>query len=205
MGFGFLLFGYALYLNTIIPVYTIPVAGIVMAFGLRKLKIWNSGFRGAARANVAVILFGLFAVGISVAIRVGAPISDTLSAATAATLSLLVMLYHFFLGSGMVSLAREVGLPRLRGQAFFFRTTSCIFWFLYAFFNLDLGEKLDGFLARLFVPMVIVGFVVALIGFAVLFSCYTDIGMPDENDAPAKPGFLARMKQKNEEGNQDHD
>ena len=109
MGFGFLLFGYALYLNTIIPVYTIPVAGIVMAFGLRKLKIWNSGFRGAARANVAVILFGLFAVGISVAIRVGAPISDTLSAATAATLSLLVMLYHFFLGSGMVSLAREVG------------------------------------------------------------------------------------------------
>ena len=42
MGFGFLLFGYALYLNTIVPVYTIPVSGIVMALGLRKLKIWKT-------------------------------------------------------------------------------------------------------------------------------------------------------------------
>ena len=199
MGFGILLFGYVLYLNTIVPVYTLPAAGIVMAFGLRKLKIWNSGFRGAAYANLAVIAVGLVAVGLRVAILAGAPISDTLFAAVLAGLSLLVMLFHFYLGSGMISLAKEVGLPILQGRAFFFRTAACIYWLLYAFLNLDLGDKLDPVLARLFVPMVVVGFVVALIGFAVLFSCYTDVGLPDENNAPEKPGLLAQMKKKNEE------
>ena len=203
MGFGILLFGYVLYLNTIVPVYTLPAAGIVMAFGLRKLKIWNSGFRGAAYANLAVIAVGLVAVGLRVAILAGAPISDTLFAAVLAGLSLLVMLFHFYLGSGIVSLSREVGLPRLRSRAFFFRTAACIYWTLYAFLNLDLGEKLEPVLARLFVPMVVVGFVVSLVGFAVLFSCYTDIGMPDEKNAPEKPGFLARMKQKNGEDRKD--
>lgn len=201
MGFGILLFGYVLYLNTIVPVYTIPVSGIVMAFGLRKLKVWNSGFRGAAGANTAVVLCGLFAAGLAVARLAGAGIPDTLSAAVSAGLCLLVMLFHFFLGSGIVSLTREVGLPRLCGRAFFFRTLACIYWFLYAFLNLDLGVKAEPILARLFVPMVIVGFVVSLVGFAVLFSCYTDIGLPDENDAPEKPGLLTRMKQKNAEEN----
>ncbi|MBP5610276.1 MAG: hypothetical protein J6X72_02940 [Clostridia bacterium] len=205
MGFGILLFGYDLYLNTIIPIYTIPVAGIVMAFGLRKLKIWNSGFRGAANVNFAVIVCGLSVIGLRVAILSGASVSDTLTSAASAVLFLTVTLFHFFLGSGMVSLAREVGLSRLRSQAFFFRTVSCIFWFLYAFFNLDLGEKLDAFLVRLVVPMVVVGFVVGLVGFAVLFSCYTDIGMPDEKYAPVKPGFFARLKQKNEEEKKNDD
>ena len=205
MGFGILLFGYVLYLNTVVPVYTIPVSGIVMAFGLRKLKIWNSGFRGAAYANLAVTAVGLVAAGFGVASVAGAGVPDVLSSAISAGLCLLVALFHFYLGSGMISLAKEVGLPVLRGRAFFFRTAACIYWSLYAFLNLDYGEKLEPVLARLFVPMVVVGFVVALIGFAVLFSCYTDIGLPDENSAPEKPGFLARMKQKNEEENRKDD
>ncbi|MBO4284017.1 MAG: hypothetical protein J5958_05260 [Clostridia bacterium] len=205
MGFGFLLFGYALYLNTIVPVYTIPVSGIVMALGLRKLKIWNSGFRGAAYANLVVTAVGLIAAGFGVAAVAGAGVPDVLSSALSAGLSLLVMLFHFYLGSGMISLAKEVGLPSLQGRAFFFRTAACIYWLLYAFLNLDLGGKLDPVLARLFVPMVVVGFVVAVIGFAVLFSFYTDVGLPDENDAPEKPGFFARMKQRNEEENRKDD
>ena len=203
MGFGVLLFGYFLYLNTIIPVYTVPAAGIVMAFGLHKLKVWNSGFRGAAYANLAVVLFGCFAAGLAVANVAGGKVPALLSAAASAGLCLLVALFHFYLGSGIVSLSREVGLPRLRSRAFFFRTAACIYWTLYAFLNLDLGEKLEPVLARLFVPMVVVGFVVSLVGFAVLFSCYTDIGMPDEKNAPEKPGLLARMKQKNGEDRKD--
>lgn len=203
MGFGVLLFGYILYLNTIVPVYTIPAAGIVMAFGLHKLKIWNSGFRGAAYVNVAVTLYGFFAAGLAVASVVGAAVPDVLSAAVSAGLCLLVALFHFYLGSGIISLGKEVGLRALQGRAFFFRTAACIYWLLYAFFNLDLGEKLEPFLARLFVPMVVVGFIVSLVGFAVLFSCYTDVGMPDEKSAPEKPGFLARMKQKNGEDPKD--
>ena len=199
MGFGVLLVGYVLYLNTIFPIYTIPVSALIMLFGLRKLRVWNSGFRGAWHSNFAVLFFGLFAVGLSVAMTLGASVPDTLSAAVAAGICLLVLLFHFFLGSGMIQLAREVGLIRLRGRAFFFRTASCIYWFLYAFFNLDLGETLDPILARLFVPMVVVGFVVALIGIAVLFSCYTDIGMPDEKAAPDKPGFFGRLNRKNGE------
>ena len=205
MGFGFLLFGYCLYLNTIVPVYTIPAAGIVMALGLRKLKVWNSGFRGAANANIAVTLFGLFAVGLAIASLAGAGVSDTLSAVVSAGLCLLVALFHFYLGSGIVSLAEEVGLLRLRGQAFFFRTIACVYWLLYAFFNLDLGEKFDTILTRMLIPMIVVGFIVAVIGFAVLFACYTDIGMPDEKNAPEKPGFLARMKEKNREANKKDD
>jgi len=199
MGFGILLFGYVLYLNSVIPVYTIPAAGIVMAFGLHKLKVWNSGFRGAAYSNLAVVLFGLFAAGLAGAKVAGAELSDTLSSVVSAVLCLLVALFHFYLGSGMVSLTQEVGLSRLRGRAFFFRTIACIYWFLYAFLNLDLGEKLDPIVARMFVPMVVVGFIVALVGFAVLFACYTDIGMPDEGSAPEKPDFLTRMKQRREE------
>ena len=200
MGFGFLLF-----LKTIVPVYTIPVSGIVMALGLRKLKIWNSGFRGAAYANLVVTAVGLIAAGFGVAAVAGAGVPDVLSSALSAGLSLLVMLFHFYLGSGMISLAKEVGLPSLQGRAFIFRTAACIYWLLYAFLNLDLGGKLDPVLARLFVPMVVVGFVVAVIGFAVLFSFYTDVGLPDENDAPEKPGFFARMKQRNEEENRKDD
>ena len=199
MGFGILLVGYAFYLNTILPVYTIPVSAIVMAFGLNKLKIWNSGFRGAWRVNFAVALFGLFAAGLAVAIVCGARIPETLSAAVTAALCLLVMLFHFYLGSGMVSLTQEVGLQHLKSRVFFFRTVTCIYWLLYAFLNLDLGEKLDPVLARLLLPMAVVGFVAALIGLAVLFSCYTDIGMPDEKDAPEKKGFFSRMKEKKEE------
>ena len=77
MGFGVLLIGYVFYLNSILPVYTIPVSAVVMAFGLRKLKIWNSGFRGAWRSNFAVAIFGLFAAGITVAIVLGAKIPET--------------------------------------------------------------------------------------------------------------------------------
>ena len=199
MGFGILLIGYAFYLNTIIPVYTIPVSAIVMAFGLNKLKIWNSGFRGAWRVNFAVALWGLGAAGLAVAIVCGVAIPETLSAAVTAGLCLLVMLFHFYLGSGMVSLTQEVGLPRLKGRVFFFRTVTCIYWFLYAFLNLDLGEKLDPVVARLLIPMVVVGFVAALIGIAVLFSCYTDIGMPDEKDPPDKKGFFSRKNTKQTE------
>lgn len=199
MGFGVLLVGYAFYLNTILPVYTIPVSAIVMAFGLAKLKIWNSGFRGAWRVNFAVALWGLFAAGLAVAIVCGASVPETLTAVVTAVLCLLVMLFHFYLGSGMVSLTQEVGLPYLKGRVFFFRTVTCIYWLLYAFLNLDLGEKLDPILARLLLPMAVVGFVAALIGIAVLFSCYTDIGMPDEKDPPEKKGFFSRMKEKKEE------
>ena len=205
MGFGFLLFGYALYLNTIVPIYTVPAAGIAMAFGLRKLKIWNSGFRGAAVSNLAVIVVGLVAAGFGIAAVAGAGVPDLLSSALSAGLSLLVTLFHFYFGSGLISLAKEVGLPSLQGRAFFFRTAACIYWLLYAFLNLDLGDKLAPILARLFVPMVVVGFVVAVIGFAVLFSFYTDVGLPDENDAPKKPGLFARMKQNSEEENRKDD
>lgn len=203
MGFGILLIGYVFYLNSILPVYTIPVSAVVMAFGLRKLKIWNSGFRGAWRSNFAVAIFGLFAAGITVAIVLGAKIPETLSAAVTAGLYLLVMLFHFYLGSGMVSLTQEVGLPSLKGRVFFFRTVTCIYWLLYAFLNLDLGEKLDPVLARLLLPMAVVGFVAALIGIAVLFSCYTDIGMPDEKDPPEKKGLFSRMKEKKTEEERD--
>lgn len=203
MGFGVLLIGYVFYLNSILPVYTIPVSAVVMAFGLRKLKIWNSGFRGAWRSNFAVAIWGLFAAGITVAIVLGAQIPETLSAAVTAGLYLLVMLFHFYLGSGMVSLTQEVGLPSLKGRVFFFRTVTCIYWLLYAFLNLDLGEKLDPVLARLLLPMAVVGFVAALIGIAVLFSCYTDIGMPDEKDPPEKKGLFSRMKEKKTEEERD--
>lgn len=205
MGFGILLFGYALYLNTIVPVYTIPVSAIVMAFGLNKLKIWNSGFRGAWRVNFAVALWGLGAAGLAVAMVCGATVPETLSAAVTAGLCLLVMLFHFYLGSGMVSLTQEVGLPQLKGRVFFFRTVTCIYWLLYAFLNLDLGEKLDPVLARLFVPMAVVGFAAALIGLAVLFSCYTDIGLPDEKDPPEKKGLFGRKKENETEEEQKND
>jgi len=199
MGFGILLFGYALYLNTIVPVYTIPVSAVVMAFGLRKLKVWNNGFLGAWRVNFAVALWGFCAAGLAVAIVCGVTIPETLSAAVTAGLCLLVMLFHFYLGSGMISLTQEVGLPYLKSRVFFFRTVTCIYWLLYAVLNLDLGEKLDPVVARLFVPMAVVGFVAALIGLAVLFSCYTDIGMPDEKDPPEKKGLFSRKKEKQTE------
>lgn len=199
MGFGLLLIGYVFYLNTVIPVYTIPVSALVMAFGLRKLKVWNSGLRGAWRTDLATLVYGLAAAGLAGALAAGANISDTLSSIVSAGLCLLVLLFHFYLGSGLIQLTQEVGLFRLRGRALFFRTSACIYWLLYAFFNLDLGEKLDPVVARLFIPMVIVGLVVAVIGISVFFSCYTDIGMPDEQDAPEKPGFFARWKRKNKE------
>ena len=199
MGFGLLLIGYAFYLNTIIPVYTIPVSALVMAFGLRKLKVWNSGLRGAWRTDLFVLVYGLAAAGIAGAIAAGAKIPDTLSSVVSAGLCLLVLLFHFYLGSGVIQLTQEVGLFRLRSRALFFRTSACIYWFLYAFLNLDLGETLNPFIVRLFIPMVVVGFVVAIIGFSVIFSCYTDIGLPDEQTAPEKPGFLTKWKQKNEE------
>ena len=187
MGFGILLIGYVFFLNTIVPVYTIPVSALVCLFGLRKLKVWNSGIRGAFRVDLLLIVYGLVAAGLAGANAAGATIPDLLTSAVSAGLCLLVLLFHFYLGSGMISLSNEVGLPRLSGRAFFFRTVACIYWLLYAFFNLDLGEKLDRFLARMFVPMTVVGFVVALIGFAVLFSCYTDIVLPDEGKEPASP------------------
>ncbi|MBO6020442.1 MAG: hypothetical protein J6P88_04560, partial [Clostridia bacterium] len=80
---------------------------------------------------------------------------------------------------------------------------ACVFWLFFAFFNLDLGDLFVSIAKPLFVAMVVVGFVVSLVGFAVLFSCYTDIGMPDEKNAPEKPGLLARMKQKNGEDRKD--
>ena len=197
MGFGILLIGYVFYLNTVVPVYTIPASAIVCLFGLRKLKIWNSGLRGAFRADLALALFGLVAAGLAGARAAGAPISDLLTSAVSAALCLLVLLFHFYLGSGMISLANEVRLPRLSGRAFFFRTVACIYWFLFAFFNLDLGEKLEPFLARMYVPMVVVGFVVAIIGFAVLFGFYTDIVLPDEGNG--KPSSPAKEKKKKTE------
>ena len=199
MGFGLLLIGYVFYLNTIIPVYSIPVSALVMAFGLRKLRVWNSGLRGAWRTDLATLVYGLAAAGLAGAIAAGVKIPDTLSSVVSAGLCLLVLLFHFYLGSGVIQLTQEVGLIRLRGRALFFRTSACIYWFLYAFLNLDLGEKLDTFVARLFIPMVIVGLVVAIVGISVIFSCYTDIGLPDEMNAPEKPGFIAKWKRKNEE------
>ena len=205
MGFGVLLIGTFFFLNTVVPVYTIPVSAIVCLFGLRKLRVWNSGFSGAFRVDLVLIVYGLASAGLAIANAAGATIPDLLSAAVSAGLCLLVLLFHFYLGSGMISLANEVRLPKLAGRAFFFRTIACLYWLLYAFLNLDLGEKLDPIVARMFIPMVVVGFVVAIIGFAVLFSFYTDIGLPDEGKETEKPGFFARMKQKSQEEERKHD
>lgn len=201
MGFGILLIGYVFYLNTVIPVYTIPASALVCLFGLRKLKVWNGGFRGAFRVDIPLVLYGLVAAGLAGANAAGAAIPDLLTSAVSAGLCLLVLLFHFYLGSGMISLANEVGLPRLAGRAFFFRTVACIYWLLYAFFNLDLGEKLEPFLARMFVPMVVVGFVAAIIGFAVLFSFYTDIGLPDEGKERTSPRGRGEQKTEEEQKN----
>ena len=199
MGFGVLLFGYGLYLNTVVPIYTVPVAGILTAFGLRKLKIWNSGFRGAFYTNFAVILFGLVAAGLAAAHAAGADVSETLFSVFESALYLLVSLYHFYLGSGIVSLSGEVGLSRLSGRAFFFRTIACIYWFLFALFALDLGGILAPVAKPLLIAMVTVGFVVSLVGLAVLFSCYTDIGMPEDNGAKDKTDSLSDPNRKNGE------
>ena len=199
MGFGLLLIGYVFYLNTVIPVYTIPLSALVMAFGLRKLKVWNSGLRGAWRTDLATLVYGLAAAGLAGAIAAGVKIPETLSSIVSAGLCLLVLLFHFYLGSGVIQLTQEVGLLRLRGRTLFFRTSACIYWLLYAFFNLDLGKKLEPVVARLFIPMAVVGLVVAIIGISVIFSCYTDIGLPDEQYVPEKPGLIDEWKRKNEE------
>ena len=192
MGFGFVFVGYLLCLNTVLPVYTMPVTALVAALGLRKLRVWNAAFKRAFAIGFAVA-----ALGVAAAVVRNLPVPDTLIAVLFSALWLSVCLWQFFLFSGIYSLASEVGLPRLRARALFAEVIATFYWFLYAFLELDTGETLAPIVARFLLPMIVVGLVVAIVGLVVLFNCYTDIGMPDEKDKPEKPGLFSRLNRKN--------
>lgn len=210
MGFGYLFVGLLITANiTTYPSLTMFPALLLCLLGMLTLRLYDRRLRYAYFWLLASLLIAGIAFVLEALRLIGLGGENWLSLLDT-TLPILrdctLLCFTAWLWGGVVSLSREVGLPRLTARAQFCGAMVPLSYALSAALNLPLSEDWYAALcAHAFFPVLLFRLAVLVIQAIVMYSCYMQICRPEDMDmAPRKTGIRplddlqARMDEKEE-------
>ncbi len=197
MGFGLLLIGCMLLFPTCFHFfYTMPLACVFLVWGGKKLGRVNTPFGWSWYVATGM---GVLALGESIVRLLQwdevVPVLDGL-------LCLLLLVWCFFVMTGLEWVSTETGLSKLRMKAYRQKIFACFVWIpqiLMNFLSLaPVQESVVEFLTSMTFALMLVGSVVMVLHILTLHTAYMRICMPEDLDMAPKPSrfaFIRRMEE----------
>lgn len=191
MGFGYLFVGYLLATNPVYSAFTALFGVSVMYFGMRRLFRFNLPLSHAAMLvyPMLVVEGGRFTLELLRILSViPASIFTALSDILTPASTVLFLLFHERLLSGIEGLSIETELPKLRYRAKRNRLFSILSYSLSLSISLPIsGEWYTLFTAAAFPPTLLVLLVTVILNALLIWSCYMWICMPEDLDMKRTP------------------
>ena len=191
MGFGYLFIGYLLATNPVYSAFTAVFGVLVLSFGMRRLSRFNLPLRHAGMLVYPMLaveagrfVFELLRLLSLIPTALFSSASDILAPAS----TVLFLLFHERLLSGIEELAIETELPKLRYRAKRNRLFSILSYALSLAIALPIGsEGYLTFTAAAFLPALIALLVTVILNAILLWSCYMWICLPEDLEMKRKP------------------
>ena len=181
MGFGSLFIGYFLFLNLTYHGITDIIAALVMLFGLSKLRYINKPFRYCY--NIALGFTGFALVALVAELAKMFDIIKEINVfftITSIVRSILVFALTYFMLYGIIEVAREVDLPKIKEKAKNRVPLAIIvytLWLVLEVLGLFRIEKIPAVVGLITLLSTVVLIVMNLI---LIYNCYMQICMPED-------------------------
>lgn len=191
MGFGYLFVGYLLATNPVYSAFTAFFGIFVMYFGMRRLSRFNPPL-----SHAQMLVYPMLAVEsgrfilelLRLLSAIPASTFHTISDILTPTSTVLFLLLHERLLSGIEELAIETELPKLRYRAKRNRLFSILSYALSLSIALPIaGEGYALFTAAAFPPALLALVVTVILNALLIWSCYMWICMPEDLEMKRKP------------------
>lgn len=203
MGFGYLFIGYLLLTNPVYSAFTAIFGALLICYAMHKLGRFNLPL-----SHARILVYPMLAVEgtrfvteiLRFASLIDTPLFDRLSGIFVPASTVLCLLFHERLLSGLEELAIETELPKIRYRAKRGRLFSLLTYFLMLLIALPIENELyKTFTASAFLPVLLALVVTITLNAILIWSCYMWICMPEDLEMKRKKtgiGWLDRIEDK---------
>jgi hypothetical protein len=195
MGFGYLFIGYLFATNPVYSAFTAVFGVLILSFGVRRLSRFNLPLR-----HTGMLVYPMLAVEgarfvfeiLRLLSIIPTALFDSASDVLAPASTVLLLLFHERLCSGIEELAIETELPKVRYAAKRNRLFAILSYALSLAIALPIGgEGYLKFAAAAFPPALIALLVTVILNAMMIWSCYMWICLPEDLDMKRKKTGIA--------------